>query len=70
MKKYTIEELKSQFLLNKHTWFTDINFVGGQNDGGGDFGGEDTSQQKPNKKDEAPIDDLGDGDINLDDIPF
>ena len=28
MKKYTIEELKSQFLLNKHTWFTDINFVG------------------------------------------
>ena len=28
MKKYTIEELKSQFLLNKHTWFKDINFVG------------------------------------------
>jgi hypothetical protein len=28
------------------------------------------NQDKPAKSDEAPIDDLGDGDINLDDIPF
>ncbi len=49
---------------------TDINFVGGQNDGGGDFGSNEMNQDKPSKNDDAPIDDLGDGDINLDDIPF
>jgi single-strand DNA-binding protein len=52
---------------------TDINFVGGQNDGG-DFGGEDMNQEapasKPSKKVDTSMDDLGDGEINLDDIPF
>lgn len=52
---------------------TDINFVGGQNDGG-DFGGEDMNQEapsaKPSKKADTSMDDLGDGEINLDDIPF
>lgn len=52
---------------------SDINFVGGQSDGqSGDFGSDEMNQeQKPAKKDEAPpIEDLGDGEINLDDIPF
>ena len=49
---------------------TDINFVGGQGEGGGDFSSDEMNQEKPSKKEEAPIDDLGDGDINLDDIPF
>jgi len=52
---------------------TDINFVGGQNDGG-DFGGEDMNQEapasKPSKKADTSMDDLEDGEINLDDIPF
>ena len=28
MKKYSIEEIKAQYLLNNYKWFTDINFVG------------------------------------------
>ena len=28
MKKYTIEEIKAQYLLNNYKWFSDINFVG------------------------------------------
>jgi hypothetical protein len=28
MKKYTIEELKTEFLLKKYNWFDHINFVG------------------------------------------
>ena len=28
MKKYTVEEIKAQYLLNKYKWFSDINFVG------------------------------------------
>ena len=51
----------------------DFNFVGGPNDGGG--GGASnasTSSAEPKsaKKDETPVEDLGDEPINLDDIPF
>ena len=28
MKKYSIEEIKAQYLLNNYKWFSDINFVG------------------------------------------
>ncbi|MCC7289541.1 single-stranded DNA-binding protein [bacterium] len=53
---------------------TDINFVGGGN--GPDGGMDDYNQEpkaapaKPAKKDDVAIEDMGDGDINLDDIPF
>lgn len=53
---------------------TDINFVGG---GNGPDGGMDDYNQEPKaapaksaKKDDVAIEDMGDGDINLDDIPF
>jgi len=52
---------------------TDINFVGGQNDNT-DFGADDMNQEAPapkaSKKDDSAMDDLGEGEINLDDIPF
>ncbi len=55
---------------------TDINFVGGGNgaEGGGSM--DDYNQEpkatpaKNNKTKDVVIDDMGDGDINLDDIPF
>lgn len=51
----------------------DFNFVGGPNDGGG--GGSsnassNTPASKTEKKDDTPVEDLGDEPINLDDIPF
>lgn len=51
---------------------TDINFVGGQNDvATGDFGADDApNQEKQSKKEEVAIEDMGEGEINLDDIPF
>ena len=50
----------------------DFNFVGGPNDGGGGGSNAPTSSAEPKsaKKDEAPVEDLGDEPINLDDIPF
>lgn len=51
----------------------DINFIGGQSEGG-DFSPEDskstTSGEKPAKKEDVAIEDMGEGEINLDDIPF
>lgn len=49
----------------------DINFVGGQSEGG-DYSApaEPANQAKPAKKDEVAIEDMGEGEINLDDIPF
>lgn len=49
----------------------DINFVGGQSEGG-DYSApaETSSQEKPAKKEEVAIEDMGEGEINLDDIPF
>ncbi len=58
---------------------SDINFIGGQADGGKDYsadssnsaGSKPTPPVKPTKKGDAPsVDDMGEGDINLDDIPF
>lgn len=50
---------------------SDINFVGGGQADGGSFGDDEINQEsKPTKKDEAPIEDMGEGEINLDDIPF
>lgn len=52
---------------------SDINFVGGQAEGG-DYttpeAPKSASTTKPTKADEAPLDDMGEGEINLDDIPF
>jgi len=51
---------------------TDINFVGGQAEAG-DFSNDEMNQESPAKaakKEDTSMDDLGDGDINLDDIPF
>ena len=51
---------------------TDINFVGGQSEGG-DFSNDEMNQEAPakaTKKSDTTMDDLGEGDINLDDIPF
>lgn len=50
----------------------DFNFVGGPNDGGGNSGSSSSSAEPKTtaKKDEAPVEDLGDEPINLDDIPF
>ena len=51
---------------------TDINFVGGQAEAG-DFSNDEMNQEAPTKntkKEDTSMDDLGDGDINLDDIPF
>jgi single-strand DNA-binding protein len=52
---------------------TDINFVGGQAEAG-DFSNDEMNQEAPAaktaKKEDTSMDDLGDGDINLDDIPF
>lgn len=65
-----VKRQKTEIIAN------DINFVDRMSDGGGgDFPAE-TAQEhpaeaaKPAKKDEAAIEDMGDGDINLDDIPF
>ena len=52
---------------------TDINFVGGQADGG-DYSNDEMNQEDPapkaSKKEDTSMDNLGDGEINLDDIPF
>lgn len=49
----------------------DINFVGGQAEGGEYSAPEEsTTQDKPSKKEEVAIEDMGEGEINLDDIPF
>lgn len=51
---------------------TDINFVGGQAEAG-DFSNDEMNQEAPvkaNKKADTSMDDLGEGEINLDDIPF
>lgn len=57
----------------------DINFVDRMSEGGGDFGGSDDMNQEPKqdksepkakKGEEIVIEDMGEGDINLDDIPF
>lgn len=51
---------------------TDINFVGGQAEVG-DFSNDEMNQEAPvkaNKKVDTTMDDLGEGEINLDDIPF
>ena len=51
---------------------TDINFVGGQAEAG-DFSNDEMNQEAPakaNKKADTTMDDLGEGEINLDDIPF
>ncbi len=57
----------------------DINFVDRMSEGGGDFGGsddmnqeskQDKSEPKAKKGEEIVIEDMGEGDINLDDIPF
>lgn len=51
---------------------TDINFVGGQAEAG-DFSNDEMNQESPvkaNKKADTSMDDLGEGEINLDDIPF
>ncbi|MCX6804928.1 MAG: single-stranded DNA-binding protein [Patescibacteria group bacterium] len=58
----------------------DINFIGGQSEGG-DYApdipadmpqeaGSNADTKKAKKDDTPPVDDLGDGEINLDDIPF
>ena len=53
---------------------TDINFVdarGGDNDFSDSSSGGNTAKPTPKKKsDDVVIEDLGDGEINLDDIPF
>jgi len=58
---------------------TDINFVGGAGDmpDGGSVSSEDSSDKpaaktasKTAKKDDVVIEDMGEGEINLDDIPF
>ena len=46
---------------------TDINFIGGPGEGGG---GSDAPSSKKAAKDTPPIEDMGDDEINLDDIPF
>ncbi len=46
---------------------TDINFIGGPGEGGG---GSDAPSPKKVAKDAPPIEDMGDDEINLDDIPF
>lgn len=48
----------------------DINFVGGQSEGGDYAGSDSSSPEKPTKKEEVAIEDMGEGEINLDDIPF
>ena len=56
---------------------SDINFVGGQAEGG-DYASSEAPKSnptskpstKPSKADEAPVDDMGEGEINLDDIPL
>jgi single-strand DNA-binding protein len=56
---------------------SDINFVGGQAEGG-DYASSEAPKSNPTSKpstklskaDEAPVDDMGEGEINLDDIPF
>ena len=52
----------------------DFNFVGGgeRGEGGGSYQPNETSApaSKTAKKDDAPVEDLGDEPINLDDIPF
>ncbi len=48
---------------------SDINFVGGQSEGSS-FTDNNTAVQKPSKTKDAPAEDLGEGEINLDDIPF
>lgn len=51
---------------------TDINFVGGQADNG-DFSNDEVNQEAPVKADKSKdndMNDLGEGEINLDDIPF
>ena len=51
---------------------TDINFVGGQAEAG-DFSNDEMNQEAPvkaYKKADTSMDDLGEGEINLDDIPF
>jgi single-strand DNA-binding protein len=55
---------------------TDINFVGGAGDtpeGNGNVTNkpsEDKATKKTDKKDDVVIEDMGEGEINLDDIPF
>lgn len=55
---------------------TDINFVGGAGDtpeGNGSVASkpsEDKATKKTDKKDDVVIEDMGEGEINLDDIPF
>jgi len=49
---------------------SDINFVGGQSEGGDYTPSEASTSEKPAKKDEVAIEDMGEGEINLDDIPF
>lgn len=46
---------------------TDINFIGGPGEGSG---ASDTPAPKKTSKDAPPIEDMGDDEINLDDIPF
>ncbi|MSR68563.1 single-stranded DNA-binding protein [Candidatus Saccharibacteria bacterium] len=48
---------------------SDINFVGGQSEGSS-FTDNNTAAQKPSKTKDTPVEDLGEGEINLDDIPF
>lgn len=49
---------------------SDINFVGGQSEGGDYTPSDASAPEKPAKKDEVAIEDMGEGEINLDDIPF
>lgn len=56
---------------------TDINFLDRAGDGGGDYTpptspeGDNTAAKKPAKKsDDVVIEDMGEGEINLEDIPF
>jgi single-strand DNA-binding protein len=76
---------KVEVLANDVT-FVDSRGEGGSNGGnsGGNFGGDDegassapaprssgsSSSSNAKKKDDAPVDDIGDEPINLDDIPF
>lgn len=49
----------------------DFNFVGGSGDGAGNGGGAPASKPQPTQSaDDVVIEDVGDGPINLDDIPF
>lgn len=52
----------------------DINFIGGPGDGGGDGGSSEGSytprDNKPAQSKKVENQDLGDDEINLDDIPF